>query len=211
MDSISFIEPIHQELRSDQFHLESNHYLQARERIQKWKDFFHNQSPQQTMFEDEIRNMLIGNSDQNLWPSMELGLSNSTKILLELLLLGRDNIVFISHPDVFLDVNHQLQLADLLAEYAIRDEKKIIIETHSQYLLLRVKKRLRQKNNWHLPKEFVLFHENLNHEKIGVLFCKKEQDGSSKCQTIPLDQEGEFTRHWPGGFFEESIRERFDS
>jgi hypothetical protein len=62
-----------------------------------------------------------------------------------------------------------------------------------------------------LPEDLNFLTKDFNHEKVGILFCNKTQEGVFRCQTISLDENGEFIENWPGGFYEEGTFERFDS
>lgn len=77
-----------------------------------------------------------------------------------------------------------------------QDEHKsfILVETHSEHLMLRLLKRVRQ--------------NILNPKDLAVYYFKNDQ-GKSSIVHLGVDVEGDFTSHWPDGFFEERIQELF--
>ena len=68
----------------------------------------------------------------------------------------------------------------------------VICETHSEHLLLRIMRRIRE-GKLSPSKVAVLYVENLGKESI--------------VREMPLNQKGELTHDWPGGFFEEGLRD----
>lgn len=212
IDSVKFIDPIFQKTQTTSTTVfTSNKMLQINTMIRDWGNNFGHNNFDDLAIGNFISNIISRNFDVGYDLPLGLGQLNSSRILFNLLLLERDDIAFIFHPDAFLDANNQLELADFLALCAVKDEKKIVIETHSQHLLLRIQKRLRQISNRRLPKNLEFLNGGLNHTMVGVLFCVKNLQGDSTCQTISLDEEGDFVDNWPGGFYEESTFERFDS
>ena len=70
-----------------------------------------------------------------------------------------------------------------------------IIETHSENLLLRLKKLVRT--------------GKLDKDDISIIYIDKNSSGSICCP-IRLDENGDFIDKWPKGFFEEDFEEMFD-
>jgi len=76
-------------------------------------------------------------------------------------------------------------------------EVQWIIETHSEAILLRLQKLIRQKR--------------LSPHDVSVLYVDVPKDCDSATVTkIELDDKGDFLTEWPGGFFEERLKEIFD-
>ena len=79
-----------------------------------------------------------------------------------------------------------------------------VIETHSEHLLLRIMRRIRETSSGDLPDGAVAVRP----EDVMVLFV--EPDGpKSIVREMPLNERGELVKAWPGGFFEEGLREIF--
>ncbi|WP_044411874.1 DUF3696 domain-containing protein [Thiomicrospira microaerophila] len=73
-------------------------------------------------------------------------------------------------------------------------ESFILIETHSEHLMLRLLKRMRE--------------EILKPDDLAIYYFDNDC-GQTKVTKIGVDQEGEFTTPWPQGFFEERLEELF--
>ena len=81
---------------------------------------------------------------------------------------------------------------------------RFLIETHSEHLLLRIMRRMRQTASGELPEGVPAVRP----EDVMVLFV--EPDGAqSLVRQMPLNERGELVKAWPGGFFEEGMREIF--
>jgi hypothetical protein len=51
--------------------------------------------------------------------------------------------------------------------------------------------------------------KKLRPEELAVLFVEPLPDRGSRVVELRVDEEGDFVDSWPGGFFEESYREKF--
>ena len=79
-----------------------------------------------------------------------------------------------------------------------------LIETHSEHLLLRIMRRMRETSSRTLPEGAPAVRP----EDVNVLFV--EPDGAETLiREMPLNEMGELVKAWPGGFFEEDLREIF--
>jgi hypothetical protein len=70
-----------------------------------------------------------------------------------------------------------------------------IVETHSETLILRMQRRIRQKK--------------ISSEDVSVLYVNPLEDGGSEILQLRLDENGDFIDPWPHGFFDEDIVEIF--
>ena len=70
--------------------------------------------------------------------------------------------------------------------------KNVICETHSKHILLRLQRRVRE--------------GKLSPNQIVVLYVEN-RGKESIVREMPLNERGELTHDWPGGFFEEGLRE----
>ncbi len=113
----------------------------------------------------------------------------------------------IEQPELHLHPKLQSELADVFINTALGEEKKtFLIETHSEHLLLRIMRRIRETTNGELPDGI----EAIEAKDVQVLFVMPSQNGEgSVIKKIALDEEGEMIDNWPGGFFEEGFNERF--
>lgn len=84
--------------------------------------------------------------------------------------------------------------------------KQLIIETHSEHILLRVLKRIRQTHaKIHLTDEL-----KIEADDVCMLYFDPSIDGSTQVKRIRISNDGDFLDRWPRGFFGERDKELFD-
>ena len=113
------------------------------------------------------------------------------------------SILSVEQPELHLHPAIQCNLGDIFIK-ALRssDERSFLLETHSEHLLLRLMKRVRQTTNGDLPDKKLA----LKAEEISVIFVETH-DGRSVFREMPINKNGELIKAWPGGFFEEDLDE----
>jgi hypothetical protein len=118
---------------------------------------------------------------------------------------NQNQIVAIEQPEIHLHPALQADLGDLFLQSALgNNQNRFLIETHSEHLLLRIMRRMRQTAAGELPDGI----PKIRPEDVMVLFV--EPDGSrSIIREMPLNEHGDLVKAWPGGFFEEGLREVF--
>jgi hypothetical protein len=110
-------------------------------------------------------------------------------------MLSTGKTLLIEQPEIHLHPRLQAELGALFVQ-TIKPpyNNSFIIETHSEHLLLRLQKMIRQ--------------GQLTPQDVSVIYVDRNQDGS-RCLKMNLGPNGEFQDQWPQGFFEESYREIF--
>ena len=98
----------------------------------------------------------------------------------------------------------QVGLGDLFLEVSREYRKNFLIETHSEAMLLRMMKRVRQTQDGELPPGLTA----ANSEDVAVCLLQNEGQGVTVTR-MQLNRRGEFVKPWPKGLFEESLRETF--
>ena len=142
------------------------------------------------------------------WVSLQdvgVGTSQSLPIILEA--FGQSNeLIAIEQPELHLHPALQAKLGDVFIESALGENKNtFLLETHSEHLLLRIMKRMRQTAESKLPEGM----PSVRPDDVALLFVSPGTDGSV-VQDIGLNERGELIKAWPGGFFEEGFNEMFD-
>jgi hypothetical protein len=124
------------------------------------------------------------------------GVSQVLPILVELS-ARRDTTILIEQPEIHLHPAMQSRLADIMIESI--DEagrgNQIIAETHSEHIMLRVQRRIRE--------------GTLDPDLVSVVYVDQDESGSASAQQLRIDMNGEFIDHWPHGFFAERFDEIF--
>lgn len=116
-----------------------------------------------------------------------------------------DQIITIEQPEIHLHPALQADLGDVFIESALGNGgNTFLIETHSEHLLLRIMRRMRETESGDLPEGV----PEVKPEDVCVLFVQPK-GASSVVRQLELDEEGQLLDPWPGGFFEEGFRERF--
>ena len=113
--------------------------------------------------------------------------------------------ILIEQPELHVHPSLQAELADVFIESALGARKNLfLLETHSEHLLLRLLRRIRETSNGVLPKG----HTPITPDDISVLFVEKGEDGA-EVKHIPITPDGDFAVPWPHGFFPERAKELF--
>ena len=107
-----------------------------------------------------------------------------------------DRVLCVEQPEIHLHPRLQAHLADLMiANIGGRGQKQWIVETHSELLILRLQRRIRE--------------GTLDPSDVSVLYVDPnaaEVEGSA-IYVLRLDEEGNFIDEWPDGFFEDGFGE----
>ncbi|MTJ17959.1 AAA family ATPase [Dolichospermum sp. UHCC 0406] len=133
-----------------------------------------------------------------------IGISQVIPILVSCYSLS-DSLIAIEQPEIHLHPKLQAELGDVFIESALGEQKNtFILETHSEHLLLRIMRRMRETYNNELPEGCL----PVRPEDVSVLFVDTDSRGSF-VREMPLNKRGELVKAWPGGFFEEGLEEVF--
>jgi hypothetical protein len=132
------------------------------------------------------------------------GISQCVPVITSLL-SSEGRIIGIEQPELHLHPRLQSKMGDLLIESALGGNgNTVIAETHSEHLILRILRRLRETTEGRLPDGCT----PITPDDIAILYVEK--DGSeSKVRHIEVTRDGNFKAPWPGGFFEDRLEELF--
>jgi predicted ATPase len=115
-------------------------------------------------------------------------------------LLSSNGIIVIEQPEIHVHPRLQAELADLLVASVVDRRNQLLVETHSEHLLLRLQRRLRTS---------LERGSNISPDDICILYVDSLADGRAAVTHIPVGQDGQFLKEWPEGFFEERYNEMF--
>ena len=111
----------------------------------------------------------------------------------------------VEQPELHIHPAIQCSLADLLAHQILEDQdRQILLETHSEHLMLRLLRRVRETTEDELPPDA----PEITHESISVLYVSNDS-GKMTLTHLPVTEDGDFARAWPKGFFAERGDELF--
>lgn len=93
-----------------------------------------------------------------------------------------------------------------------RLKSHLIVETHSEHLILRILRRIRETTGKDLsdwPGALRNACPNgITPEQVAVLYVEPGDEGAEVIE-LPVTPDGDFSRPWPGGFFAERVRELY--
>lgn len=118
--------------------------------------------------------------------------------------LATSGQVFIQQPELHLHPALQSSMGDALIERVRQGHGALFVETHSEHILLRLLRRIRQTTDGR-GGELAL-----SSSEISVVYVDPKPDGTSVVVPLPVTRSGEFTRKWPRGFFVERDEDLFD-
>lgn len=149
------------------------------------------------------RIVVVGNSGIELHPH-EVGIGISQVVPVVVTALDEDErLIAIEQPEIHIHPRLQAEIADLFIESIHKNKHRFIIETHSEHLILRLLRRIRETEEGTAPAD-----RQLRTNELGICYLKQES-GSTTASRIDVDVKGEFIQPWPDDFFEIDFFERF--
>lgn len=117
--------------------------------------------------------------------------------------VSRNHSITIEQPELHVHPRLQADLADIFVR-SIKPpyNNQFIIETHSEHLILRLLRRIRETTKKEQTDEGL----TLSPDDISVLYVDSDENGS-KVLHLNVESDGEFSQRWPNGFFMERTRE----
>jgi AAA15 family ATPase/GTPase len=153
-----------------------------------------------------VRLYLVDNQQRKLEIS-DVG-SGIGYVLPVLASLVKDDISLIQQPELHLHPKLQSHLGEAIVK-AVENKKYYraftIIETHSEHVLLRVMRLI--KNSESRKEESI---RTLSFDMVSVLYFEPMSSGETQVKRLRLAPDGQLIDRWPGGFFNERFRDIFD-
>lgn len=112
----------------------------------------------------------------------------------------KGGLVACEQPELHLHPRVQVAIGDLLSQNT--EHVNYLIETHSEHLILRLRRRIRQNTDNELPVGLKAF----SHNEVVINYLEPSKDGV-QVRRIRMDEDGEFRQPWPNGFFHERLDE----
>lgn len=101
-------------------------------------------------------------------------------------------LAFIEQPELHIHPRLQLEMGDLLLQSAQSLNKTLVLETHSEHIILRQLRRIEE--------------GKYSPDSLSVLYVNVI-DGMSRVERLEVNSEGDFDKDWPDGFFDERDKE----
>ena len=118
------------------------------------------------------------------------GISQLVPVVVQTVLTPQRGCLIVEQPEVHLHPRAQTTLADLFIERSAKGVQ-YIIETHSEHLLLRIRRRVAE--------------GKIKPEAVRV-FCVEKKEGWTEVRPLELGRNGHFVK-WPKDFFEDGYEE----
>ena len=119
-------------------------------------------------------------------------------------LMGSTKILAVEQPELHVHPSIQVGLGDLFASQIKERDCLFLIETHSEHLILRLLRRIREASEGELPEGA----PQISHDDVSIVYVDNNEDGM-KITSIGITEDGGFTNRWPEGFFDERAEELF--
>jgi len=111
------------------------------------------------------------------------------------------SILAVEQPELHIHPRLQIALGDLFV-HAAKQRKTLLLETHSEHLMLRLLRRIRETNEAEESSEYSLTAHDLQ-----VLYVECV-DGETRIAPLRVSESGRFVDRWPHGFFDERFEEQ---
>ena len=143
------------------------------------------------IFELRLRDRARGSGVEVAFNDVGFGISQMLPIIVQAV-ASEKKIITIEQPEVHIHPRLQAEIGDLLVETMQTNGHQFLVETHSEHLILRLRKLVREKK--------------LKPADLCVLHVARGKQGA-EVQRIHVGEDGSFLDEWPGGFFPERLRE----
>jgi hypothetical protein len=108
-------------------------------------------------------------------------------------LVSDGGMMLVEQPEVHLHPRLQSAVGDLLIDTVTAGRAQLLVETHSEHLVLRLMRRVRE--------------GALDPADLAILYLDLDDAGAAFVRRLEVDAEGDLVDGWPGGFFDERLAE----
>ena len=120
------------------------------------------------------------------------GMSQAPPLIVQCIRARPEDRLIVEQPEIHLNPALQAKLADLFVDAAGR-EVSVLVETHSEHLLLRLRRLIAEKR--------------IASDDVALYFVERDGDISTVRQIETKDNGYIAPTEWPRGFFEDALRE----
>jgi len=110
----------------------------------------------------------------------------------------------VEQPEIHVHPAMQVGIGDLFIDAVTRDgpRRALLVETHSEHLILRLQRRIRESSTGEGDAAAPPFGP----DRLSVVYVEGLPEGV-KTRRLRLNEQGEFIDPWPKGFFDERFAE----
>jgi len=142
----------------------------------------------------------VRDTDSGRWANFAdvgFGIGQALPVFVEGLRTPERGMFLVQEPEIHLHPDSQLRMADFLVSLALKG-RRVFVETHSENLLLRIRRRVLGRTRLHIAPA-----------DVSIIFVRKNEDGTSQTIRLSLDEMAQVSS-WPSGFMEEATQERME-
>ena len=114
------------------------------------------------------------------------GVSQILPVITLCLISDPGSLILLEQPELHLNPGMQQKLADFLLEM-VKTGRQIIVETHSEYLITRLRRRAATNEN--------------DHKYFGIVFAERDPEEGTSYRSVNVNEQGDLSE-WPKGFFD---------
>lgn len=152
-----------------------------------------------------VRRLLLDTGAGSLVLPSEVGAGIAQVVPVIVAALGEGvGLTMIEQPELHVHPAVQVGLGDLFIEAVTRESARraFLVETHSEHLILRLSRRIRETTEKELAQGAPAFSK----DKLSVLYVETTPQGV-RVRRLRVNEQGEFMDRWPKGFFAERMQE----
>jgi predicted ATPase len=156
------------------------------------------------------RAQLVDGAGLTLQPQdVGVGISQMVPVIVASL-RKQEGVLGIEQPELHVHPAIQVGMGDLFIKAAAGDEDKLtsgktlLIETHSEHIMLRLLRRVREQTEGEVPPGVL----GLTPDDLSVIYVESSVEGV-RFRPLRVSPDGDFVDRWPHGFFAERAEELF--
>lgn len=116
--------------------------------------------------------------------------------IVDLCVHAQKQLICVEEPELHLHPRLQARLGNLFATAVVSRGNQVIVETHSESILLRVRRLVRGRK--------------LRPEEVAVIYVDNNASNGATVRRLRLGNQGELLDPWPSGFFDDSLADILD-